>query len=996
MIYIGFKYLFIQSYIKMSISTRDQLKDLIHSIHDYIRNSGAGYGMKAMRTFTLFYGLKLIEPNFNKLGLENFCRFSELVKIANKKGLNSGEIYTAIRKILDSLAKIPNLNTYVYYEIPRDLQDDTYIHIIKEVEKIPINLELDISEEEDEDKLKIYDVDLKGKIYEYFIGRDATAISELGAYYTDRYIINLIMDKVNPTLTKDKKVKTMIDPFGGSGGFTLTYIKYLNEHNEKINWNTELKNVYHFDMELDAIKLAGLEMFALTGEFPILRKNLKRTNTFREEFINDKNENMYFDYIFTNPPYGGDKIVKDSDQIKRDKIISRLKKIIDEYKKDKTKKNILDKRELHLKKLNKESKEWKESKDTKNVSYDTCSKRIKNWIDNYNSKLKKSEELNANDKEACSLILFMDLLADNGTCIGVLKEGLFFDNTYSKIRNKLINNFEITHLISIPSDAFENTTTKTSAIIFKKSRNRTKEIIFSELVVEKELEDIFDDDDDIDEIELLKNKGDVIKVYDRETARATYEELVVPTIIKNSKGEEVERFDYSLDYKKYLKDETFCPEGYELKKLGDYLEFKQKSKRAATFANETGKFKFYTSSDKIKKCDECDFKDDQLKIIFGDGGKGSIFLDDKFSCSDHNIVCINKDEKITRYIYNYIHNNWANFIFRLFNGSVLGNIGREGLSNYQIPIPKDLTKLKPQLDKVQKLHKQISDDTELIPHKEKEICELIKKMTSEGKKGVDYEEKMIGEIAKVLGSPGGEKLGKFYRYEITNNEILNDNYGFIRGADISSEEKKIKYYITNKDYDLYYKNTNTIVSTNDILLTACSSKIKFIKVSEMWEKYPYHGCIRFTDIKININYIFYYMMTDSFTDYILKLQSGSVVKYSNASHFQNTLIQVPTPSTMKKYNLEKLFNEIDQIKERLETTKKEHEKEVNLLMKPFENKTQVKVQIKSEKIIDSDEDTTEEEPQPKKELTKEIKKVVEEEKPKKIATKRLQNKPTEI
>ena len=59
---------------------------------------------------------------------------------------------------------------------------------------------------------------------------------------------------------------------------------------------------------------------------------------------------------------------------------------------------------------------------------------------------------------------------------------------------------------------------------------------------------------------------------------------------------------------------------------------------------------------------------------------------------------------------------------------------------------------------------------------------------------------------------------------------------------------------------------------------------------------------------------------------------------------------------MKKYNLEKLFNDVDQIKERLETTKKEHEKEVNLLMKPFENKTQVKVQTKSEKIIDSDDD----------------------------------------
>jgi S-adenosylmethionine:tRNA-ribosyltransferase-isomerase (queuine synthetase) len=81
---------------------------------------------------------------------------------------------------------------------------------------------------------------------------------------------------------------------------------------------------------------------------------------------------------------------------------------------------------------------------------------------------------------------------------------------------------------------------------------------------------------------------------------------------------------------------------------------------------------------------------------------------------------------------------------------------------------------------------------------------------------------------------------------------------------------------------------------------------------------------------------------------------------------------------MKKYNLEKLFNEVDQIKERLETTKKEHEKEVNLLMKPFENKTQVKVQTKIEKIVDSDdekmylneESAEEEKPVPKKKATK--------------------------
>ena len=957
----------------MSISTRDQLKDLIHSIHDYIRNSGAGYGMKAMRTFTLFYGLKLIEPNFNKLGLENSCKFSELVKIANKKGLKSGEIYTAIRKILDSLAKIPNLNTYVYYEIPRDLQDDTYIHIIREVEKIPINLELDISEEEDEDNLKIYDVDLKGKIYEYFIGRDATAISELGAYYTDRYIINLIMDKVNPTLTKDKKVKTMIDPFGGSGGFTLTYIKYLNEHNENINWKTELKNVYHYDMELDAIKLAGLEMFALTGEFPVLRKNLKRTNTFREEFINDKNEIMHFDYIFTNPPYGGDSVVKDSDQIKRDKTISRLKEIIDEYKKDKTKKNILDKREIHLKKLNKESKEWKESKEKENVSYDTCSKRIKNWIDNYNSKLKKSEELNANDKEACSLILFMDLLADNGTCIGVLKEGLFFDNKYSKIRNKLINNFEITHLISIPSDAFENTKTKTSAIIFKKSGSRTKEIIFSELVVEKELEDIFDDDDDIDEIELLKNKGDVISVYDREIARATYEELVVPTIIKSkSKGKEVERerFDYNLDYKKYLKDETFCPEGYELKKLGDLCEiidgyafktdeFKSKGIRLIQISNINDNRIIETQNDKFvdqnKKYDN--YIPNKGDIIIGMTGNVNekisfLFNDNKYYLNQRTCALTNfKNDSLKYYVYDYwINQKIGDKAQEDSNGSNQKNMSKNYLLNINIPIPKDLTKLKPQLDKVQKLHKQISDDTELIPQKEKEICELIKKMTSEGKKGVDYEEHKFEDLV--------EYQQKKIKY---------------KAAD-AKNEGKYKFYTSSQDKIMFIDDEPMFKETMLIMGRKGSSSVHYDKLFSCE-----HDDVYVLKTKIDNRYMYNYIRLN--ISWFDNQMNGSTIKGTSKEILSKFIVKVPSLSTMKKYNLEKLFNEVDQIKERLETTKKEHEKEVNLLMKPFENKTQVKVQTKSEKIIDSDDEdlddysddeSSEEEKIPLKKTTKGI------------------------
>jgi type I restriction-modification system DNA methylase subunit len=478
--------------MKMSISTREQLKDLIHSIHDFIRNSGAGYGMKAMKIFNLFYGLKLIEDQFDKLKLPTFCKFSELVKEVNKKNIKDGEIIKVIQNILAELYKDKNLKTFVWYPIPIDIHQDTYVHIIKQVDKIPLNLK-EISDE-------LYDVDLKGKVYEYFIGRDKSAISELGAYYTDRHIINFIMDLVKPQLTKDGKIKTMIDPFGGSGGFTLTYIKYLYDNNDKINWKTDLKNIYHYDMELDVIKLAGLEMFGITGEFPVITENgitgnLKRTNTFKDPFMKD-GKRINFDYIFSNPPYGGDNNNKDAEEEKRQKVIDYLKKDIDELKKNEVKNMaIIEKREDQLDDYKDASKKWKEEKDSKKVCYETCSKeRIQAWVNDFNKGLKKEEKINPNDKEACSLILFMDLLAEDGVCIGVLKEGVFFDGKYSKIRGYLLENFDITHVISVPNDAFENTTTKTSIIIFKK-KDKTTKIIFSELVVETEEYDVFEEID---------------------------------------------------------------------------------------------------------------------------------------------------------------------------------------------------------------------------------------------------------------------------------------------------------------------------------------------------------------------------------------------------------------------------------------------------------------------------------------------------------------------
>ena len=58
-----------------------------------------------------------------------------------------------------------------------------------------------------------------------------------------------------------------------------------------------------------------------------------------------------------------------------------------------------------------------------------CSNDIKKFCEDY--------KLDPNDKEACSFILLMDALKENGTCVGVLKEGVFFDGKYKYFNHKI-------------------------------------------------------------------------------------------------------------------------------------------------------------------------------------------------------------------------------------------------------------------------------------------------------------------------------------------------------------------------------------------------------------------------------------------------------------------------------------------------------------------------------------------------------------------------------
>ncbi len=940
----------------MQFSNRDDLRDYIHDIHNFLRNSGVGYGQTGMKIFCVFYGLKLINPLLNQLNIKqehkDILNFNKLVEFINQDDVDKTKIIPYITNIIDFLKQSKNkggdynkINQYIYFSIPLDIKEDIYIELINRINELPVGY----SENSN--------VNLSGKVYEYFIGRDKTAISELGAYFTERYITEFCFSKINIEPV-DGQIKTMIDPFGGSGGFTLGYATFLRKNYPDIDWTTNVNNIYHFDMEQNVVNMTGLELFAITGNFPKQNTNFDRTNSFQFNFNNKNNNvNNYFDFVLTNPPYGGDKTSKNEIQIKNEKLMEiiknklqiiydmiqnlLIKKLTDKITKtnlDKlikklptTKdiiklmdtdltsldpelindikssiKKILESNKFFIKKnqlskIKTENDRISDKNEKQQVNHESCGNRIINFLDKY-------EIDNANDKEACSFALIAELLAPNGVAVAVLKEGVFFDSKYSNIRKTIIENYNVTNVISVPQDAFENTTTKTSIIIFK-NNGQTQKVQFSELIVEKEEKDI-DIELENGEIKITKFKDDIktdesgewldVGVYDKITSYATYEQLSTP-IIKNGK----KKYNYSLnakDYKNYVVD---CPEGFELVKLEKYLTFLPKSKRAASYASENGDYTFYTSSDKIKKCDTCDFNDKQLKIIFGDGGKGSLFIDNKFSCSDHNIVCITNDINETLYIYNYIKNNWDDFIEKMFNGSVLGNIGKERLNNCIIPFPKDINKIKPQLDKLYKLHQSISQMTEDIPLKEKIICDTIKKATDDGKEGIDYTVSKFNNVIDYQSkkikykASAGKTVGKYKFYTSSQDKIM-----FINDEPMFKETMLIMG--RNGETSVHYDNN----------FSCEHDHVYVMKV-----------------INNDTQYLYYYIKNN--IEWFKSQMNGSVIKGTSKDILGKFNIKILSDKQMKKTKLLELFDEVDTLKETSEKTKQEYDNEIKELFKDF-------------------------------------------------------------
>jgi type I restriction-modification system DNA methylase subunit len=826
-----------------NVSNKEALKDKIHEIHNYLRNNGAGYGMNALKVFNLLYGLKKIEENklLDKVNLKRpDCEFSYLLEKANEN--KESELSILIRKnVLDSINDSP-IKKLLFYEIPKTMTGKTFSYLIKEIDKITI-IE------------KTCNVLLSGKIYEYFIGRDESAISELGAYFTDRHIVDYIYKKLDPVINEDGSINSMIDMFGGSGGFTTGYINYLNNKYDDINWKDNLNKIYHFDMNDDVIKSAGLEFFCLTGVLPNMNNNLKYKNSFTDEFDNKK-----FMNVITNPPYGGDKVIQSDAQIKRKKIKEYIKKELLTLKDELQIKT----RSRQIKKIEDQEKQDKKDSDKTKVSVNMCSQRI--------IKYAKDNNLTGNDKESSSLILIMDLVDVNGTAIGVLKEGVFFNKTYKDIRKCLIENFNVREIISVPQDQFENTSTKTSIIIFDNTKEKTTKVIFSNLIVERYTEDKFEEINN--EIILTENKNDICNINDIIISEASKEEILKNPIC-------------SLNGKDYNKREIIVGEGYELVKLGNTCTFLPKSKRNASFGQSIGKYNFYTSSDKVQKCNIADYNEECL--IIGSGGVANIKIDNIFSCSADNMIL---KAPYNKYLYNLIKGN-INLLSDGFTGSTLKHLSKDYLTNLKVPVPKSKEKITEWVDKISKPYDKKNKNEELIIKLEEQIKNKIKDI-GENKNCDEVELYSICDINNK----------NIIRYDTSYGKETG-NYKFHTGATDG------KYFSDEYNIDKY---TIILNKTNG------SGKCNIFLDKNI-------SCAKQTYICQSINneletqYIYYYLFDKK--DKLEVGYIGACHKNLSSDFLNKFKIKIPKDKKLIK-DLEPLFQEIEKLQSELKKAESQY------------------------------------------------------------------------
>ena len=148
------------------------------------------------------------------------------------------------------------------------------------------------------DKVPMADRDTKGDVYEYMLGKIASAGTN-GQFRTPRHIIQLMVAMTQPT------PRDMIcDPAAGTCGFLVAAGEYLRDHNPEIFRDEALRRHFHeaafhgFDFDPTMLRIGSMNMILHGIENPVIEAR----DSLSEDIAGEKDQ---YSLILANPPFAG-------------------------------------------------------------------------------------------------------------------------------------------------------------------------------------------------------------------------------------------------------------------------------------------------------------------------------------------------------------------------------------------------------------------------------------------------------------------------------------------------------------------------------------------------------------------------------------------------------------------------------------------------------------------------------------------------------------------
>ena len=349
-----------------------------------------------MRLLCLRFIQPLIKPNgklYTLVDKNSYMKDGEFIE-----GVEEGFLeYLHLDKLLlqadsdksfDAMLRIIWKRLLSRHELTKDIFKNSDFFIIENIKRI--RKCFDVIESTLRDiSFDTLNYDVKGSMYEYFINDYAgKGGKEFGQFFTPRSMIKLIR-----TLSKryfPDEVKSIYDPCMGTAGF-------LTEMYKEYKSTLVDENVSGGELEPDTYTFALMNIILTTGS----KCNIKRHDSLHN------NENVKYDLIGTNPPFG-------MKRIKYDEVIEKCE--------------------------------------------------FKDGIDPI-----KLYPIKTNDGSALFLQHCIGKLSDNGVCNIVLPDGqLLSGKTFIKLRKHLLTTCNLVAVLCAPSGAFTSAGVKTAVLIFSR------------------------------------------------------------------------------------------------------------------------------------------------------------------------------------------------------------------------------------------------------------------------------------------------------------------------------------------------------------------------------------------------------------------------------------------------------------------------------------------------------------------------------------------------